>query len=147
MKAIWFSLVVLVIAGLNGCDSKGTSGGPGAPNNNSDNKPLGGQADDSFKLKPPGTTKLKQGESMNASIGIHRGKNFGQDVKLKFEDLPKGVSIEPSSPEIKHGDEEAKITIKAADDAAVGEFTFKVMGHPAKGPDAVEEIKLKVEKK
>ena len=48
---------------------------------------------------------------------------------------------------VKHGDSDVKVTIKAADDAAVGTFTVMVTGHPREGPDATSELKLKVEKK
>jgi hypothetical protein len=57
------------------------------------------------------------------------------------------VTLDPASPVIKHGDTEAKITLKAADDAAVGDFTLKVTGHPTKGADAANEFKLTVDKK
>ena len=48
---------------------------------------------------------------------------------------------------IKRADTDSKITIKAADDAAVGEFTVKVTGHPSRGTDATNDFKVTVEKK
>jgi uncharacterized membrane protein len=144
MKTSIVGLLLSALLAFTGCNNQGTSGGPGA-SNRSDNKPIVGQADDTFTLDPPSlATKLKQGESKAVAIGINRGKNFDQDVKLKFENLPKGLSIEPSNSVIKHGETEAKLTIKATDDAAVGEFAIKVTGHPAKGPDASNELKVTV---
>ena len=105
-------------------------------------------AKDSFTLSLPYlSTGLKQGETQTVSIGINRGKTLNEDVTLKFEELPKGVTIEPSSPVIKHGDMEAKLTVKTAETAALGDFTIKVTGHPTKGADASNEFKLTVDKK
>jgi len=92
------------------------------------------------------STKLNQGETKTVAIGISRGKNFSEDVSLKPGDLPKGVTLDLASALIKHGDADAKITLKAASDAALGDFTVKVTGHPTKGADAVAELKLSVAK-
>jgi uncharacterized membrane protein len=147
MKNVVTILSVAALVAIVGCNNQGTSGGPGTTNR-SDNKPVIGRAEDTFTLDPPNlATQLKQGESKAVAIGINRGKNFDQDVTLKFENLPKGVSIEPAHPVIKHGDTEAKLAIKATDDAAVGEFGIKVTGHPAKGSDASNEFKVAVAKK
>ena len=57
------------------------------------------------------------------------------------------MSLASASPMIKHGDTEAKVTLKATDDASLGEFTIKVTGHPSKGADATSEFKITVVKK
>lgn len=135
-----------LIAAL-GCDTRGTPGGGGSPASPT-KRPVVGTADETFTLSMPtlGTT-IKQGETKVVSIGIRRGDNFGEDVALKFGEMPKGVTIEPKSPSIKHGEKEAKISVKAADDAALGDFKIKVTGHPTKGANAENELKLTVEKK
>ncbi len=148
MKRLYGGLLVAALVAFTGCNGKSTSGGPGATHTGSGKGTQLGQADNSFKLSTPTlATKLKQSESKVAALGIKRGKNFDQDVTLKFEGLPQGVSIDPASPTIKHGEEEAKVTIKAAEDAAVGDFTVKVVGHPKDGPDSVSDLKLDVSKK
>jgi uncharacterized membrane protein len=124
MKTAFAGLLVFGLVAFTGCN-KGTEGGPGAP---------------TF------STKLKQGESKVVDIGIKRGKNFDEDVALKFDNMPQGVTLDPASPVIKHGDKETKITVKAANDAAVGDFTVKVTGHPTKGADATNDLKLTVQK-
>jgi hypothetical protein len=145
MKSTFTALLVLGLAAFTGCN-KGTEGGPGATGGT--NKSRVGQTEDTFSLTVPSlSTKLKQGESKVVDIGIQRGKNFDQDVAVKFDGVPQGVTIDPSSPAIKHGDTQTKITIKAADTAAVGDFTVKVTGHPTKGADAANELKLTLEKK
>ena len=104
--------------------------------------------DDAFTLSVPAmATRIKQSESRVVELGIKRGKNFGQDVAVKLDGLPKGVTADPSSPDIKAGQEEAKVTLRAADDAALGDFTVRVTGHPRTGADATNEFKLTIEKK
>ncbi len=102
---------------------------------------------DTFHLSAPFlSTTLKQGDQKEVSIGIKRDKHFDQDVTLAFADLPKGVTIEPASPVIKQADTEAKLTLKGAADASVGDFTVKVTGHPTKGADATHELKVTIAK-
>ena len=111
-------------------------------------QPAYGEAENTFKLSVPRTsTTLHQGETKEVAIGIERGKNFEGDVTLKFAGGPEGVTIESASPIIKHGDTEAKATLKATADASLGDFTVKVTGHPIKGPDATSELKITVAKK
>ena len=103
---------------------------------------------DAFSLNVPfWTTALKQGESKFVAVRITRDKHFDQDVTLKFDKLPKGVTIEPAGGVIKNGEPEARLTIKAADDADLGEFAVNVTGHSARGPDAAHEFKFTVAKK
>ena len=149
MKSSFVGLLVLAFVASTGCN-QGTPGGPGAAAPEA-KKPLYGQADDTFDLSVPSSmpyrsTTLKQGETTPVSISIKRGKNFDQDVTLKIDGLPTGVTIDPVRPDIKHGDTEAKFALKATDDAALGEFTVKVTGHPTKGGDATNEFKLTVAK-
>lgn len=148
MKSLFAGLAVLSLAALTGC-SQGTPGGPGAttPSGKATtvNKPIVGQADDTFNLSVPVmSSTLQQGEKAEATIGIKRAKNFEEDVTLKFADVPQGVTMETSSPVIKHGDTDAKITFQAGDEAPLGDFKVKVTGHPTKGADAQIEFKLTI---
>lgn len=155
MRGILALLSVAALFAFTGCGS-GTTGGPGADKAKKDEesskikKALDKvrQPEDTFSLSVPTlSTKIKQGESKAAVIGISRGKDFGEDVSLKFEGVPKGVTLEPAETVIKAGDKEAKLTIKATDDAALGDFTIKVMGHPKKGEDATNDLKITIQKK
>jgi hypothetical protein len=102
---------------------------------------------DTFHLSAPFlSTTLKQGDTKEVVIGIKRDKNFDQDVTLTFTGLPTGVTVEPASPVIKQADTEAKVILKSAADAAVGDFTVKVTGHPTKGADASHDVKVTVVK-
>ncbi len=146
MKNLYCCLVVLMGALVAGCN-QGTPGGPGAGTESHDKSEVV-QADDSFNLSASLIpTTIKQGERIETSIGIKRGKNFDQDVSLKFDGLPTGVKMEPSEPTIKHGEEDAKMSIEAKDDAALGDYNVTVTGHPSSGADAAISFKLKVDKK
>ena len=155
MKSAFTALAAMGLLVFVGCNS-GTSGGPGADKVKTSEKESTVkkiedkiiQPAETFSLKPPLlATKLKQGEIKEIAIGIKRGKNLDEDVTLKFEDLPKGVTIDPASPTIKHGDADAKVMVKVAEDAAVGDFTVKVKGKPKKGDEAAGEFKLAIAKK
>jgi hypothetical protein len=147
MKRSFTSLLAVAVFAVTGCSPAGTPGGPGASGTNA-KPPLYGQAEDTFNLSvPTQSTSLKQGDTKDALIGIKRGKNFEQDVTLHFAEVPVGTTIEPASPVIKHGDTEAKITLKAGDEAPPGDFKVKVTGHPTKGGDATIQLTLTVAKK
>ncbi len=155
MKKLYFSLTALALATLLGCGGpSGTgstakhAGGPGVSNASEKGSAMIGAAADKFELDPPNlSTHIKQGETKAVTIGIKRGKNFDEDVTLKLADLPKGVTVDPASPAIKHGDKEAKFTLKAADDASLGDHTINLTGHPSKGEDAANTFKITIEKK
>ncbi len=146
MMRSFAGLLVVALVAMTGC-SGGTSGGPGVTNP-AQKQPVYGEADDTFDLNMPlMSTTLHQGGSKEVAVGIKRGKNFDEDVTLKFAHGPKGVTIDSANPVIKHGDTEAKLTFKAAADAALGDFTVKVTGHPTKGADASNDFKITVAKK
>ena len=155
MKRLIAGLLLTTMVVLAGCQ-QGTAGGPGAVGTTDssgstsppEKKPTFGLADDTFSLAVPLlTTSLKQGERKSVSISIKRGKNFDEDVTIKFAELPKGLTLDPSEPVIKHGDQEAKLMVKASDSAALGDFSLSVTGHPTKGADASNQFKINVEKK
>ena len=146
MKRIITVLFLGALVAASGCD-KSTSGGPGTSVPDSEQATVG-LTDDTFSLDTPMmSTKLAQGEAVAVTIGIKRGKNIDQDVTLMFNDLPNGVSIDPMSPVILRSDMDAKVTVAAADDAALGDFTIKVMGHPTQGANATAELKITVDQK
>ena len=146
MKGSSAGLLVVVFVASIGCNL-GTRGGPGATNPNA-SKPLYGQDNDTFNLSVPGlSTAIKQGEAKVVSIGIKRGINFDEEVTLLFASMPRGVTLDPRSPVIKRGDTEAKVTVTATDEASLGDFTVNVTGHPTKGADASNELKINVAKR
>jgi hypothetical protein len=148
MKKLTPVLFVGLCAWSIGCD-RGTIGGPKAPPAPDNKAPaVTSPKEGTFSLGVPNlSTKITQGESKNIKISLHRGKNFDQDVKLSFTNVPKGVTIEPADPAIKTSDTETTITVKAADDAAVGDHTISVSGQPATGAAATSEFTISIRKK
>lgn len=153
MKTFHGVLLAMAVVVAVGC-SESKPGGPGVvttpPQSNTTTalKPVLGPDENTFNLSVPVlSTHVKQGESVTGTISLSRGKNFDEDVTLTFGELPLGVAMEPMSPIIRHGDSDAKVTFQAADDAALGDFTIKVMGHPTQGADAQSDFKLTVNKK
>ena len=143
MKILLPNLAVMMIAVIAGC-SQGTPGGPGTTDK-SIKKSTVGQTEDTFNLSVPMmASALKQGEKTDVSVGIKRARDFDEDVSLQFSNVPKGITVEPANPVIKHGDTDAKFVFKAGDEAALGEFKIKIKGHPKKGGDAEIEFKLHV---
>ncbi len=147
MKSSFAGLLVVVSVALTGCNL-GTRGGPGASDPNAKRPLLYGQSDDTFNLSVPNlSTTVSQGETKSTAIGIKRGTNFDEEVTLIFASMPRGVKLDPPSPVVKRGETEAKFALTAADDASLGDFTVKVTGHPTKGADASNELKITVAKR
>lgn len=158
MKRIYLSLLGMTVA-VVGC-VQGTPGGPGVSNpppsttpsttspSTTAHRPTFAPDENTFSMNTPTlATHVKQGETKSATISLSRGKNFDEDVTLKFENVPTGVTMSPESAIIKHGDKDVKVNIQAAADAAAGNFTVKVIGHPSKGADATDDFKLTVDEK
>ncbi len=144
MTRFFYGLMIASLAAV-GCDRRGGTGGPGAADTGT-RLPLFGQADNTFNLTPAAVS-VKQGDAEPGAVGIKRGTNFDQDVTLAFADVPKGVTIDPTGPVIKSGGTDAKFTLAASEDAAPGEYTVKVVGHPVTGGDATNQFKVTVAKK
>ncbi|WP_040591641.1 COG1470 family protein [Schlesneria paludicola] len=155
------AFVGLALLAASGC-MQGTSGGPGAqtppasqphsankPVITESEKPALSQPRDTFSLRLPIlSTSLKQGESKSVTISIQRGTDFDQDVTLNFSNMPSGVTLSPAAPMITKEEKETKVSVLAAEDAALGDFTVNVSGHSSKGgPDATNELKLSVSAK
>lgn len=148
MKRLFSLLAAASLIVFAGCEqNKGTSGGPGVTKDKTTQKTVG-QAEETFSIKPPMTsTTIKQGETKEVAVSIKRGKNFTESVALSFDNLPKGVTIDPAKATVDGSKDEAKVSVKADDNADLGEHTIKVTGHPSSGPDATNELKIKVDKK
>jgi len=137
----------LALAGIWGCGESTPPGGPGA-NKPPSQQSSAGMTPDTFKLVLPSTsTQVKQGESKTASISVSRGKTFAQDVRLSFEGLPQGVTVEPTTTTVKPGDSSVTVTIRASDTAQPGDFALRAIGHPTTGPDSTGDMKITVTKK
>lgn len=143
MKRFFTAILFALLITAMGCN-QGTSGGPGATDPPS-KAPLTGQTEDTFSLTIP-AVQLAQNESKTVIVGINRGKNFSEDVSLNLAGMPTGVTMDPATALIKRGDTDASLTLRAAGDAALGDFTVKVIGRPTRGADAVTEMSVTIVK-
>ena len=146
MKRMIATALVLALGPLSvGCNN-GTPGGTG--NTTNQNRPGIAPAEGTFTISTPTFgTSIKQGEAKVVELSIHRGKNFQDSVTIKLEGLPKGVTADPAAPAIKAGEDTAKVTLTAAPEAALGDFTVNVIAHPTKGEDSTNHFKLTIDKK
>jgi hypothetical protein len=154
MKRFSVVFCVSILGFATGCNP-GTTGGettkttdPQTGTTVTSKKPFIGMPSGTFELSTPVmASSLKQGESKESTLTISRGENFSGDVAIKFAEIPMGVSIKPVAPEIKHGDDSVVLTVSAAEDAALGDFSIQVIGHPAKGTDSTNKLKVSIAKK
>jgi hypothetical protein len=132
MKNAIAIVMALVLATVSGCQSS---------------SPRGGSAftDEGFKVAVPTlTTEIKQGETLNVTLSLERGKYFKQDVKLQIE-AAKGISVEPTSATIKASEKpDMQIRIAAAQNAALGEYSVSVKGIPKTGESTSTAFTVKV---
>lgn len=136
MKTICAGLVVVGLLAFTGCGNKSTTGGD--------------KAKGKFTISAPkSATTVKQGGEANVKLTLDRSKDFDQDVKIKFEGAPKGITFEPDNPTVKSGDsKDVGITVKASDEAALGKHTINYVGTPSKeGPSSNGAFEINVEKK
>jgi uncharacterized membrane protein len=145
MKKLVACAIMSLIA-LSGCQDKSVPGGPGATGSNRDSNLT--TADNTFRLDAPNLgTDIKQGETKTIKLGINRGKNFDQDVRLDFGTPPQGVKITPESNTFKASEKEVTLTVAAEKDAALGEHVITVTGTPAReGKTGTTTFKINVKK-
>jgi hypothetical protein len=143
MKSLIIPAFMGILIVLTGCNES-TSGGPGATEPPPPQREVG-ENENTFTLEAPvTTTNLVQGETKLMTIGIERETNFNQDVEIRFENMPLGVETEPARPVIEHGATEVEFTLRAASDAALGDFVAQIVGHPGTGADALVDFKIAV---
>jgi uncharacterized membrane protein len=160
MKKLMITLCLLSLASWTGCSEAERDGQdaaqPAAEGSSTETtptvakKPMIGEAEGSFSLSLPfESIEVIQGEETSVRIGINRGENFAEQVRIKVSDLPKGVTVDTSEePVITQGSTGVELKLVAANDAALGDFTAKVTGHTASSSvDFSEEIKFTVSQK
>lgn len=163
MKMFLMSSCVLVLVGLTGCSDPTPDGAESArPASERTAEPaprgadqevaaesVAGEADQTFSLSVPfEAIALTQGEEISMRIGINRGENFGEKVEINVSGLPSGVAVETEEATITPGSTGVDLTLKAADDAALGDFTAEITGQTdSSGADFSKEIKLTVSQK
>jgi uncharacterized membrane protein len=149
-------LTLVIAAGCNGTTTVDENAGlPGTSETAGDaitglaEKLEAGEAEQTFSLSIPfESVALVQGGKTAVRIGINRGENFGEKVAVKISGLPKGVDVETKDPIIAQGSTGVELTLTAASDAALGDFTATVTGQTdSSGADFSKEIKITVSQK
>ena len=142
MNRVACVVTALALGALVGCNQSPPGGSPPS---------AGGQRSTSFKISAPAmSTSLVQGEAKEVKLKVDRGKDFKEDVHLKFKaaEDAKGVSVEPSEHVVKAGDkEELSVKVKAENDAALGDHVIHITGMPESGVSTPVDIKVTVKKK
>jgi hypothetical protein len=113
-----------------------TTGGLGCKGGG-DGKPKEGEGGKKVTVTAPGATDIKPEGTAKVTVKIERTK-FDEDVTVKINDLPKGVTAEGGK--IEKGKTEGTFELKAAKDAE-GEKEAKVM---VEGGGASDTGKFKV---
>ena len=145
---MYIKFAALMIAIAVACESVSYSRSV-AQSDEKNGEPNVAQSENTFTLSVPAPSlELKRGDTRAIYIAISRGGGFADDVSLKLENMPAGITIEPNNPKIAHDESSVKVTVRAAANAVLGNFTIKVVGHPVKGGrDALCEFKLVTEAK
>jgi hypothetical protein len=137
MRAIlltWFAAIALVMAA--GCQ-KSTSTGPSTTGKSEDTKKL--------TLVTSESQSIEQGETDRIQITINRD-NFNDPVTISLNDLPPGIEFVEKTATIPPNDNMVTLTLKAADDAAVGEQTFVIVAEAPGLDKNTQTVKLMVKK-
>ena len=109
---------LLTVSLILGCE-KSTTTGP-ASSTAAPNRTTGAPALKKLTLVALKNQIIKQGETDEVLVTITRD-NFDDAVAIGFDHLPPGVTLVESGPSIAKGEMTKTVTLKAADDAAVGE--------------------------
>ena len=162
MKKLFVTGLVTVLFTSFGCDTgtKSSPGGPGATRSSAYTSPTGTVTtttthstnapdtakNDTFKIKAPGETTLKQGDQKEVTITVEREKDFKHDVTLKVSTSDKGITISPDMRTIKANDAntDAKFMISASKEAAVAEHVVNVIATPSEGAPTSATFKINV---
>src|SRR5436190_7345644 len=97
-------------------------------------------------LKAAAQQTIKQGDTDDLTIKIDRS-NFDDPVTIRLKDLPQGVTCNMSEVVVPSGATEIKVTLKAASDAAVGEYKVKLDAQAPGLDENVQTLKLTVKDK
>src|SRR5437764_10494504 len=138
----WFALGVAVgLLGFTACSGGTTKEKSGK---------VQGEGGTELKLTVPESISVTTGKSADFTISVER-KGFDDNVTIKFEDEPKGTSIDGgNSQKIDKGSKEKKFTLKAEAKAdEVKDHTMKVTGTFNDGKEnhsVSKDIKVTVKK-
>lgn len=138
--------ILLTMASMAiGCGRESNPGGPGASRPGTGaNGAANGASDRTFTITVPGIAEgVRQGEEGEVTIKVHRGDQFKEPVTLTFE-APAGVQIEPRTVEVKEGQDEQRVKVRADATAQVGKHTVTVKATPQTGVAVTQTFDVNV---
>jgi hypothetical protein len=102
---------------------------------------------EAFTIQVPATAvSVKQGDTDQVTIGIKRGGDFTNDVKVDLV-LPPGVTATPNAFTFQGTNNDQKVTLAVTGDAAVGTHVVKVNALPSAGQPTSAQFDLAVKSK
>lgn len=146
MKTGYLVMAGLVAASLAAGCNKTTTTGPGSSTATRNTNSAGQPAAKKLVLMAAKDQSIKQGEKDEVDVLINRD-NFSDPVSVGFENLPAGVTMVETDPSIPGTDSKITLTLKAADDAAVGEKDVTLFASAPGVEKNTQKFKLKINKK
>jgi len=143
MRTLAAGLVTLGLVALVGCNTSppgGSGGNKGTGTGNTTPRSA------TFKIDAPATsTTIKQGETKEVKLKVDRGKDYKDDVTLKFDVPPgSGLKVEHAEHTVKASDPaEVAVMVTADKTAQIGEHTINVTGVP-QGGGSIPAVGFKV---
>jgi hypothetical protein len=97
-----------------------------------------------FKVSGPKRVfTVRRGQSTTFGVELSHDAGFEGEVRLTFQDIPKGVTISPSPFVFKErGDPVAQLTLTVAKDAVVDEQRFTILATPDYGEPVEVPVKV-----
>ncbi len=98
-----------------------------------------------FRIGTPALdVRIKQGETENVNVTLHRGDYFKRDVKLDIR-ASKGISVEPTEAMVR-GNEKPEVHLRVTVDktADLGDYKIFIKGTPETGEATSTEFTVKV---
>ncbi len=97
-------------------------------------------------LTKPADQTIRQGETNQVRVAINRD-NFRDAVNVRFENLPEGVKLMDNDTKIAASDNSANFTLKAEENAPVGEHLAKVTVEGPNGMKVTDTFKITVKER
>jgi hypothetical protein len=119
-----------------GCQKSSPKGGMPAAGNK-----------EAFTIQVPATAvSVKQGDTDQVAIGIKRGGEFTNDVKVELI-LPPGVTATPAAFTFQGPNNDQKVTLVVSGEAVVGTHVVKVNAMPSAGQATSAQFDVAVKAK
>lgn len=149
LSKIFLTLSISGLLALTGCEKETDVGGPGAARTGGGvSERDNANTEDTFVLTcPSGEVDITQGETQTIEIGIERGDDFKQNVKVSLMAPIEGMSLEPADATFSGDNYEMEVKLVAAADAPLGVTSVTLIGKPDSGESVNAGIKVKINEK